>query len=272
MPESVTDRPTKSHEYIFLLTKKPRYYYDADAVREKGVATWNSAKGIGHGSERSAQYGEMMRTRGYGTHHEDKNQTGRNLRTVWTIPTQPYSKAHFATFPEKLPEICIKAGTSARGCCPECGAPWKRTVEAESSDGRRAIVKGGKAYDEDGHPLMGDNMIDPGVRGAFNSGGATLKRRTVGWERGCECYNPDQVCPLGGDPDDCKFISDPVPCVVLDCFSGAGTVGVVAKQLGRSFIGIELNPAYAEMARRRIANPYPEAAIPDVEGQTTMEF
>ena len=75
MPESVTDRPTKSHEYLFLLTKSARYYYDVDAVRE--------------------------------------NNSGhvRNLRSTWTINPQPYSEAHFATFPEKLVEPCVKAGS-----------------------------------------------------------------------------------------------------------------------------------------------------------------
>ncbi|EQD27460.1 hypothetical protein B2A_15225, partial [mine drainage metagenome] len=53
---------------------------------------------------------------------------GRNLRSVWTIPTQAFSESHYATFPTKLPEICISAGTSERGCCPECGAPFERVV------------------------------------------------------------------------------------------------------------------------------------------------
>lgn len=77
MPESVKDRPTKSHEYIFLLTKSKKYYYDNEAIKEISKIDFRS----------------------------------KNKRTVWSIPTQAYPEAHFATFPEEIPEICIKAGT-----------------------------------------------------------------------------------------------------------------------------------------------------------------
>lgn len=101
MPESVTDRPTKSHEYIFLLTKSPRYYYDAEAIKERGTipAGTLAAKGSGEreGNRRPPEYKEYDGT--------------RNKRSVWTITTKPYSEAHFATFPPELPELCIKAGT-----------------------------------------------------------------------------------------------------------------------------------------------------------------
>ena len=108
-------------------------------------------------------------------------------------------------------------------------------MEAESPDGRKAIVVGGKAYDADGNALMGDNMIDKGVRGSFSSNnGATLKRTTIGWEPSCSCA------------------ADVVPCVVLDPFTGSGTVGVVSLRHGRSFVGTELNPDYVQIAEARI--------------------
>lgn len=84
MPESVRDRPTKAHEYIFLLTKSERYYYDADAIKEDAVSG-------------------------------NPNRPKRNKRTVWTVSTKPFKGAHFATFPPDLIEPCILAG------CPEGG-------------------------------------------------------------------------------------------------------------------------------------------------------
>lgn len=107
MPESVTDRPTKSHEYLFLLTKSERYYYDHDAIQEATAWQVADAKKVSGaysvGSGRN--YGGQHRSGGFVT-----GET-RNKRTVWTIATAPFSEAHFATFPPELPEICIKAGT-----------------------------------------------------------------------------------------------------------------------------------------------------------------
>ena len=114
MPESVTDRPTKSHEYVFLLTKSARYWYDAGAIQEPSIGAWNSAVGFG-GDEKKSAGDPLLRTQGHGTFHADEEKTGRNARTVWTIATQPFSGAHFATMPPKLAERCILAG------CPEGG-------------------------------------------------------------------------------------------------------------------------------------------------------
>jgi DNA modification methylase len=108
MPESVRDRPTKAHEYVFLMSKSERYYYDAKAIAEPSVCdagtagTWNGNRdfGLPGGQTRFAQPnlgGSIDGT--------------RNARTVWTIPTQPFAEAHFATFPEAIPERCIKAGS-----------------------------------------------------------------------------------------------------------------------------------------------------------------
>jgi DNA modification methylase len=115
MPESVTDRCTKSHEYIFLLTKSAKYFYDADAIREKtGLEiTWNeynSKKGSWFEKESNGQgLNQTDRTERSGSY---AHPNGRNKRSVWTINTKPYKDAHFAVFPPKLPELCIKAGSS----------------------------------------------------------------------------------------------------------------------------------------------------------------
>ena len=109
MPESVTDRPTKSHEYLFLLTKSPRYYYDADAVRESGTGRdWSKVGGNIKGSGVHKVGGSMKDT---GDRTGEPSRYGRNLRSVWAISPQPFSEAHFATFPTALVEPCIKAGS-----------------------------------------------------------------------------------------------------------------------------------------------------------------
>ncbi len=105
MPESVTDRPTKSHEYLFLMSKNATYYYNADAIRESGVEPnrqRNDRVGGTHEAAIRHSPGGIMRA----------SET-RNKRSVWTVPTHPYPKAHFATFPPRLIEPCIKAGTQA---------------------------------------------------------------------------------------------------------------------------------------------------------------
>ena len=222
MPESVTDRPTKSHEYVFLLTKQARYFYDCDAVREEQTGNAHSrGKGL---TPKSAPEGSNIRAKE--SWHLSTRDTvvpgGRNRRTVWEIATQPMPDAHFATFPEALVEPCIKAGTSERGCCPACGAPWVRVVE-----------KGGGTTGASWH----DHSNDLG-RGQIAPPSATFKdyyRRSVGWQPTCTCS-----------------ADDPIPCVVLDPFGGSGTVAKVARDLGRSSILIELNPAYVAIAKRRL--------------------
>lgn len=127
MPESVTDRPTKSHEYIFLLTKSAKYFYDADAVREKD----SGQSGLSVNFKRETK-DHIIPNQNKKQHRLDRKPTestgGRNLRSVWTIATQACSFAHFATFPEELVNRCILAGT-AETACGICGAPYKREVE-----------------------------------------------------------------------------------------------------------------------------------------------
>ncbi len=121
MPESVTDRCTKSHEYIFLLSKSEQYYFDNDAIaepcesppqtRDRNAEGYNPA--LGNGKDK---FSPGMRT--YGANGM------RNKRSVWSVSTKPYSGAHFATYPVELILPCIQAGTSEAGCCPECFTPW----------------------------------------------------------------------------------------------------------------------------------------------------
>ncbi len=144
MPESVRDRPTKSHEYLFLLSKQPMYYYDQDAIRERfadarmgnpGAYRWAYANDpeTGKGIRGSGGPSEKMQREGW---NSDRAIEGRNKRSVWMIPTNAHAHAHFATFPARLVKPCILAGTSSKGCCPECLAPWISKKEViEDHDG-----------------------------------------------------------------------------------------------------------------------------------------
>jgi len=114
MPESVTDRPTKSHEYVFLLAKSARYYYDAEAIRESGK-DWSKG-GPSIGIAETHHYGPNNGGNGglknlASRYKVGEESSSRNARSVWTITTKPYAEAHFATFPTDLPERCIKAGS-----------------------------------------------------------------------------------------------------------------------------------------------------------------
>jgi DNA modification methylase len=122
MPESVTDRPTKAHEYVFLFAKQPRYAYDADAIREQSEMRPQQRFTNGRGPKDD----------GYAAHRKAPGMTdptGRNARTVWEIATQPFPEAHFATFPEELVRRCLLAGCPAE-VCRTCGKARERMVQA----------------------------------------------------------------------------------------------------------------------------------------------
>lgn len=156
MPESVRDRCTKAHEYVFLPSKSERYYFDAAAIREPCGTKGNARTFRGSGAYTGGRAFQNSACVERGSHGNGANSTGaRNKRSVWSIATKGFRGPHFATFPEKLVEPCVLAG-----------------------------------------------------------------------------------CPVGG--------------VVLDPFAGTGTTCVVAKRLGRQFLGIEIKPEYAEMAIKRL--------------------
>lgn len=210
-------RPTSAHEYIFMLTKSANYYADGEAVRD-------AAQDWGQRDRKPGSAfvdGTPGRSKQFGGKDCDFAQRGRNLRNVWRISTAPFAGAHFATFAPKIPELCIKAGTSDKGACPKCGGPWVRVVN-------RKFVGSYHDHKADG--------IQYGLR---QNGAGPAKTwnipETLGWRPSCACD-----------------AGEPVPCVVLDPFMGAGTTGLVAEKLGRDWLGIELNPEYVEMAEARI--------------------
>jgi DNA modification methylase len=139
MPESVKDRCTKAHEYIFLLAKSPRYYYDAEAVKEPNSE--NSRMGGVYQED-----GKTRRMRGGagndGIHKAGvvNSWSGRNRRSVWTVTTKPYREAHFATFPPALIQPCIRAGCPAGGTVLDPFGGSGTTGEVAASEGRKAIL------------------------------------------------------------------------------------------------------------------------------------
>lgn len=231
MPESVTDRPTRSHEYIFLFAKSPRYYYDAAAIAEPikqssidriSQPTFDQQHGgpkdygtTGVNSNRSMRKTlENFAANGSGT---------RNRRSVWTIPTRPYSGAHFAVFPEQLIEPCILAGSAAQAC-EHCGAPWERQIERESGvinleEGKRQALRSAGAQ------TGGTQRVTLGVT-------EHVRRRDFGFRPSCTCPNDGAA-----------------RSVVLDPFVGSGTTCRVAEKFGRDSIGIDLG--YQELQEKR---------------------
>jgi len=138
MPESVSDRPTKAHEYVFLLTKSPRYYYDADAIRESNgnEANWDNYGGKGLHDHKDDLVKGMSQPK---VMPNATHPNGRNKRTVWEIATQPYPEAHFATFPEKLVEPCIMAGCPQDGVVLDPFAGSGTTLAVAQRLGRKSI-------------------------------------------------------------------------------------------------------------------------------------
>ena len=160
MPESVTDRCTKAHEYVFLLTKSDRYLYDAAAIAEPAIHAGHVVKASDPQTAKNAAKGKFGATAVGFTQHDTVVGDTRNRRSVWTVSSKPYAGAHFAVMPEALAEPCILAGSRP-----------------------------------------GDLVLDP--------------------------------------------------------FTGSGTVGVVALRHDRDFIGTELNPEYAALAEARIYDDGP---------------
>jgi DNA modification methylase len=223
MPESVRDRPTRAHEYVFLLAKSRRYFYDSEEIREPDCGR---RLGTGYARPERLSYRDARGPRGQ--EREWQPGGGRNRRSVWEVATEPYAGAHFATFPTRLVEPCVLAGSSP-SACGECGAPWQRVVASERLLDGRHLISGG--WTDPAHRLTRGRA--PLASGAGH-GRCSVRRVTFGWEPGCE------------------HADDTARCTVLDPFAGSGTTGVVACRNGRDFVGIELSAEYAGLAKRRL--------------------
>jgi len=225
MPESVTDRPTKSHEYIFLLSKSQKYFYDAEAVKEPVKELWGTRN-----RENGKYHNEGTGLQPHGG--LEKEYANRNKRSVWTVSTQPYLGAHFATFPPKLIEPCILAGTSPKACeC--CGSPWVRVVERNILEPLKD-----RPYQNEGQLRSNQTKAGHGTHGSSLGGQQhKIQQTTTGWQPTCTCKNEGTG-----------------RCKVLDPFAGSGTTLWVAEQNGRDSVGIELNAEYIELINKRMDN------------------
>jgi site-specific DNA-methyltransferase (cytosine-N4-specific) len=241
LPESVTDRPTSATEMLFLLTKAPRYWYDADAVREPhGEPTTGLNPHGGQGAHYKSAVLGLSASHPTGVDgHLGFHPAGRNQRNWWEISPEPYPDAHFATFGTEIPRRTILAGCPM-SVCPQCGAPWTRLVE-----------KSGGTIGTSWHNHVDD--LGRGQRGGDDGHNAA----SAGWKT----Y---RVETLGYSPG-CTHDLEPVPGVVLDPFAGSGTSLLVALRLGRRALGIELSPAYCELARARIVGDAPLFNTPDLD-------
>ena len=132
MPESVEDRCTKAHEYIFLLSKKPKYYYDHEAVKEP-ARNWGTRD---RSEMRDGTTDPKLKHNGLQGKEWEENPM-KNKRSVWTVNTKGYKGAHFAVYPEELIKPCVLAGTSEHGCCAKCGKPYHRVIEKVGDFQRR---------------------------------------------------------------------------------------------------------------------------------------
>jgi DNA modification methylase len=272
MPEAVKDRPTTSHEHIFLLSKSPRYYYDLDAIRMPILETslarnqyaWNSKQRTHAPKERRGEdhrepgdlFDESGRNRRTGDWFEDsiellieeaeayihylKNfqNNGGLLHgsdgtplAIFANP-KPFSEAHFAVFPDRLVEPLIKAGTPTKSCST-CRTPWQRKIEKSYTN---PVERNQESQDE--------GFMDGGKarkKGSLNTGEfpTGVRVKTVGWEPGCDCESNKGKVQVTEAP------------IVLDPFLGSGTVGIVAEQLGRRWLGSDISIEYCQIALKR---------------------
>jgi hypothetical protein len=259
MPQSVRDRPTAAHEYVFLLAPSATYFYDQDAERMPLAEASEGRYRYAFGGAKAVALAEAdvdgmgVRTRPIG---EREPTDGRNLWTHWQdiepeerdfwedIPSEPSRHSHYAAFPTKLARRALRLGSSEKGGCPHCGAPWRRVTERRRKATRPDLSSKYGTPEED-------------IRG----GSPTLRRRmittssTTGWEPSCGCP-----------------AHEPIPQTILDPFCGSGSTGVASRGAGRHFVGVELSPEYAALSRRRISAVCPllDTAAKAVSAQRSL--
>lgn len=257
MPESATDRPGTACEVVFLLAKSDRYFFDMEAVKRGAVMTPQRRTSPKSVQRKGGTPGQPPHNGSLHLRDEPEQESdSRNFRSadLWfdsvgmllagedaddlellglDVTSTPYKHAHFATFPPKLVRPLVLAGTSERGVCPDCGAPWKRMVKKERQPTRPGC----------GTKCTVEAMADHGPGGMANRDPERhcTATKTVGWEPGCSCGNPDVV-----------------PSVVLDPFAGSGVTLAVAVDLGRRAVGCELNPQYVKFVNRRLSVVTPD--------------
>lgn len=242
VPSSVKDRPTTDFEHVFLLAKSKKYYYDSDAIREPQSSGTYKRYAEGEAIPPKKKWSENTAKGGSSKTHMQEHieaksgkmvailPNGRNKRSVWTVSTKPYKDAHFATFPPKLIEPMILAGSSDQAC-EHCGAAWVRQVEAKGGTV-------GKSWHDHKLDLQKGMSQSPGGIGDIrDEAGQTYKRITIGFQPSCTCESNEGT---GAS-------------IVFDPFAGSGTTLAEAKRHGRHYCGIEANPEYVKLIKKRLA-------------------
>lgn len=213
-------RPTTAQEYLFMLTKSPRYFCDEIRVKEAAIhAGERKVMGSKSLSRRSA-VAMGVTPSGNALADAITVKSTRNLRSVWSLSPEPLSLGHYAAFPTGLVKRCLEIATSPKGCCPRCGSQWAPIVNTVTDE---PIEYGGKRREtgfDPNSPFVGPDLLG---------------------------YRPTCSCPS----------HQPVPAVVFDPFMGSGTVPLVADRMGLRGIGLDLNATYCQMARRRLIDDAP---------------
>ena len=215
MPESVQDRCTKAHEYIFLLSKSQKYYFDNEAIKENSKSAGKKSDGF-----KGRQGGAKYHATGGGIGSEAKVYNKKNKRSVWTVTTKPFKGAHFATFPVDLIEPCVLAGCPEK-ICVDCGKPYERVMQRP----KQLEVERNKRSGLD------DRKIG-GVLDKYNKENPPID---LGVQKQCDCKTNETKAGT-----------------VLDPFAGSGTTGIVAVGHDRNAVLCELNEEYIEIAKKRI--------------------
>ncbi len=264
--EQLDDDPQDDENYKRInLWQGHDYFFDNDAIRVGYTKPLNRYGGDKKKTSENLQDGSY-----YASAHRDRdmrpNENGRNFRNtdlfyqsleephgaifageeMVGLDVNPYSykEAHFATFPPKLVEPCIKAGSSEKGACPECWAPWERVVEKPKPP-PEVYAKNRNTDESISRMARNDN-------GEKVSHGQKLQdwlnahpSKTVGWQPTCECGHKETV-----------------PCIVLDNFAGSFTTKSVAQKLGRRGVGLELKWEYIQMGKKRCNSEQEDMFIP----------
>ena len=218
-------RPTTAHESIFLIAKGPRYFADGDTSSEP-VSGGAHHRGAGQNPKMGTR-GDGVKANGeFAANVRDLVET-RNQRDVWTLSTEGTKHKHFAGFPTEIPRRAISASVSKGGCCARCGTCFAPVVEQERVPTRPGT---GSKVGTNGADVVGNR--DPERH--------TTRKTVIGYRPACRC---EQVLP-------------PARPLVLDPFTGTGTTGQVAVNMGCDFVGCEISEAYAEIIPKRIATPW----------------
>jgi len=251
MPQSVKDRLNDTTEAIFHFTLSRDYFYDLDAIREPHAESTRDRMGNGYRNtadgtdkrNREDAPGQNNQSGGMNSpgvgFDEALHEAGKNPGDVFEVTTKPFSDAHFAVYP---PELCGKPlkATCPPKVCAGCGTPYEREIDETVKE----LPESGKVWDETSGQYRTVEAIKRSVEN--NTAGGTKRNgypgRSIGTER--EFTGWRQTCDCDTDATQAGTALDP--------FAGAGTTLLKAKELGRKFVGVELNPEYADMARSRV--------------------